>query len=632
MVRWYFPSNDDGETKGINDSGVATFRGSPLKSLAREICQNSLDAQDDKTKPVTIEFSVFDIKSTSLPGYNDLKSTYERCVEFWSGQVAKTTKETFTTAIEKITDEKIHMMRISDFNTKGLTGSKKLKNINTDWMRLTKSSGSSDKQGPAGGSYGIGKFAPFACSDLLTVFYSTYDIEDNCAYQGVSRLVTFEREDGQTTQGTGYYGNEKNTPVFEQIELDPNFKRNVGDYGTDVYISGYKYYKSSWEDEIIVSILDGFLGAIWNEKLIAKVGNIEISKSTLSDVVETYKDDLNEKYILEYYAVLTSSKTKWFVEDNFNGLGKIKFGVLLAEKDEQFHRKAAMIRQTGMKIKDADRISTFVQFAAIMFIEGDEINQQLRLIENPEHTEWQPHRSQNPVMASALVKSIQNYMKDKLEEIIDQENQDEMDAAGVAEFLPDSAEEDSSKQLDESVTDNVFKIDKRVINPKVIGNTKAKSESDIEGESKVDIEPGGFEQDWYHNNEERLSFPNTEPKPSGPVHPIPGESKLYPKTKEIKPAKFIPICTDASKGKYIILFTPSDDGIDGKLQLLLSGETESFKAPIKKAKLLGENDLEIQGNTIKGLTFTSGKQLKIAIELDFHDYCSMEVRASANKA
>ena len=57
MANWYFPSNDHGENKGINDSGVATFRGTPLKSLAREICQNSLDAQNDKKSPVVIEFS-----------------------------------------------------------------------------------------------------------------------------------------------------------------------------------------------------------------------------------------------------------------------------------------------------------------------------------------------------------------------------------------------------------------------------------------------------------------------------------------------------------------------------------------------------------------------------------------------
>ena len=54
MAYWYFPSNDYGENKGINDSGVATFRGTPLKSLAREICQNSLDATIGKTVRVIL--------------------------------------------------------------------------------------------------------------------------------------------------------------------------------------------------------------------------------------------------------------------------------------------------------------------------------------------------------------------------------------------------------------------------------------------------------------------------------------------------------------------------------------------------------------------------------------------------
>ena len=87
------------------------------------------------------------------------------------------TKDFFKNAYEKISAETVSILRISDFKTKGLTGSKDTNDINTDWMRLTKSSGSSDKKGPAGGSFGIGKFAPFACSDFSTVFYNTYDIE-----------------------------------------------------------------------------------------------------------------------------------------------------------------------------------------------------------------------------------------------------------------------------------------------------------------------------------------------------------------------------------------------------------------------------------------------------------------------
>ena len=59
MIQWRFPSNDHGENKGINDSGIAEFKGNPLSSLAREICQNSLDAANSDC--ITVEFNVFDM-------------------------------------------------------------------------------------------------------------------------------------------------------------------------------------------------------------------------------------------------------------------------------------------------------------------------------------------------------------------------------------------------------------------------------------------------------------------------------------------------------------------------------------------------------------------------------------------
>ena len=88
----------------------------------------------------------------------------------------------YTAAFGKIVEnDETVVLRISDFNTSGLLGSRE--EINTDWTNLTKSSGASDKKGTAGGSYGIGKYAPFACSDYATVFYSTYDINNEEAYQ-----------------------------------------------------------------------------------------------------------------------------------------------------------------------------------------------------------------------------------------------------------------------------------------------------------------------------------------------------------------------------------------------------------------------------------------------------------------
>ena len=137
MAEWRFPSNDHGETKGINDSGVAQFRGTPLRSLAREICQNSLDAARKKT--VTVEFNAFEIPTAQLPGCEALKDTFARCADFWGQQKAVTTRNFFNNAYDKISAEKVYVLRISDFCTSGLTGSRE--EVNTHWTNLTKSSG-----------------------------------------------------------------------------------------------------------------------------------------------------------------------------------------------------------------------------------------------------------------------------------------------------------------------------------------------------------------------------------------------------------------------------------------------------------------------------------------------------------
>lgn len=36
--KWNFPSNNHSQIIGIADSGVEMFKGTPIKSLAREIC------------------------------------------------------------------------------------------------------------------------------------------------------------------------------------------------------------------------------------------------------------------------------------------------------------------------------------------------------------------------------------------------------------------------------------------------------------------------------------------------------------------------------------------------------------------------------------------------------------------
>lgn len=622
MAQWRFPSNDHGENKGINDSGVAQFRGTPLRSLAREICQNSLDAARAKT--VTVEFNAFDIAPDQLPGADVLRDTFARCAQFWGSQRAVTTKNFFSGAFDKIGAETIHMLRISDYNTSGLTGSRGI--INTHWTNLTKSSGVSDKNGTAGGSYGIGKFAPFACSDFSTVYYSTYDEQEQEASQGVARLVTFTRKDGENTQGVGYFGEERNTPTYEQLNLEPGYQRTPGQYGTDIYIAGYKYanVEDGWEKSIIVSILDSFLGAIWDEKLVVKVGQYELSKDKLDDAIEMFKDELTG-YTERYYEVLTSSNTVWHEED-FMALGKVKLGLLLG--GQEMHRKVAMIRKTGMKIKDQDHISSFIPFAGIMFIEGDKLNERLRALENPEHTEWQVARADNEMQARALLRSIRDFLCRKVEELASQGGQEDFDVVGLGNLLPDDPDDNAEIAKEENVTDRALNIEKRIPKKKP-AQTAGSSTGGTEG---VDFKEGG-----YTDGDSVLGYlhRNGHGKTPGPKDPYPVDEDPNGKGKIAKPRNIIPqklriVCMDKNAGKYAVMFIPSDDGKNASIKLELVAETTNYPAPVVEASVVGKGALTVKDGLISGLNLAKNVPVRIMVKLNYTDYCSMEVSAYAN--
>lgn len=154
---WRFPLNDYGQIFGIADSGVETFKGTPMKSLAREICQNSIDAGSDG-QPVIVEFRTFRIKKDAVPHFDQLMDAFHRAEEFWSVQHNQKAVNFFKNAQAVGKKEYISCLRISDFHTSGLIGSDQ--DYNSPWCNLTKSTGASDKSGTAGGSFGIGKFAP----------------------------------------------------------------------------------------------------------------------------------------------------------------------------------------------------------------------------------------------------------------------------------------------------------------------------------------------------------------------------------------------------------------------------------------------------------------------------------------
>lgn len=628
-MKWSFPSNNRGEILGIGHSGVETFQGKPIKSLAREICQNSLDAALGG-QTAKVEFMPFVIDIDEFPAAESLRDAFVSSFEFWSVQSEQRAREFFERAIQLIDSRTIPFLRISDFNTSGLQGSRA--EYNTPWCNLTKSSGSSDKSGTSGGSFGIGKFAPFSCSEFRTVFYSTVDIDGETASQGISRITSFRRkEDGEITAGIGYYGADNNRPFYSQLSLDPEFSRPEGLTGTDVYIAGFRFFYTEWKDSVVASVLDGFLYAVFTEKLVVKVDNIIIDKQTLPELILKYQNSLEENAD-KYFKVLSSQDTTWY-ETDFRNMGLIRLGLLIqSEHDKlEMHRKVAMIRKTGMKIMDRGNISGITPFAGVLIIEGEMINRFLRNLENPQHTKWEPERMEPPTripLAREVLLGLRNYIRTCLEELKQSNPITEIDP-DVGQYLPDvSAVDDAVESTDlESLSDTIEGIDV-TIPPRIKSSSAGSSGVEL---INVDREDGDNAED-----DEGVDLGDTGGEGSsggsGGGGTNVGKSRKHPTVKRrglvrVMPSKTRVVCLDKDEGKYSVTFVPLVSAKNGYFELFLSAETQNYAAPIVSVKDMGHADLIVEGNKIKGLEFVANKSTVLLVTIDHNDYCSMEVNA-----
>jgi hypothetical protein len=625
-MNWSFPSNNNGDINGISNSGVETFQGTPLKSLAREICQNSLDAAVNNGV-VEVEFKQFTLGIEEVPGAASLKKAFIASLAFWSLQSSKKAQDFFERAIKAMEVDSVSFLRVSDFNTTGLLGSKG--EYNTPWCNLTKSSGTSDKAGTAGGSFGIGKFAPFACSDFRTVFYSTLDSESVEAYQGISRITSFRNEvNNEITVGVGYYGADDNLPSPTQLNLDPSFQRGKEQTGTDIFIAGFKYYTTDWKTDIIASILDGFLYAIIRGALVVRVDDVTISKDTLPELIVEYQSSLVENAD-KYFTVFNSKDTVWY-EIDFKNLGRVSLGLII---QPDMHRKVAMIRRTGMKIMDRGSISGIIPFAGVMLIEGEKINDFLRSIENPQHTKWEPERATNRVAAKEFVRDLVNYIKDCLEKLKQDDATEEIDPT-VGEYLPDEAEVDHDLiemgHETEALPDTIKTFETTVIvkRPSRVNMSQKGNETEMEdeeGEIDEEILDGGSGHGNSRNSTKGKGHGENDGEGKG-TNPKEQHKSLM----SIAAAKVRVVCLKKDAGEYSVTFVPTVSAENCHLELFLSAESQNYEAAIVSATVIGQPPITVSTNRISGLTFAANVAVRLKVLIDYYDYCSMEVRAYGN--
>ena len=643
-INWTFPENNYSERHGISEAGIETFRGAVFASLAKEICQNSLDAQLDNKIPVKVEFFKFETEIKEIPGYEKLKEALKKCHYSSSDKKAA---DFFENACKKMNKEKISILRVSDFNTTGLLGSKDNTLKMNPWLSLIKSSGISNKTGLSGGSYGIGKSAPFACSELRTIFYTTYDIENVLATQGVARLISFAINDDEDrfTQGIGYYGNtEKNTPFFEETNLDKNFKR-AGKTGTDLYIIGF-IENGDWESELVIEILNSFLISIYNGNLIVKINENILSKDTILKNIQKYGIDKVKKYrsIWDYYRVLSITDPKneineiendkvknmdlsnhFFSQDTFKDLGEFKLQILYGD----LNRQVLMARNNGMKIFDLKGFKSFLHFSAIFTLVGENLNQYFREMESPQHNAWEPDRHSDK-NAKKILKELKKMIRDKIMGLAKSETKEQMDMEGIGEYLPDNT---------------IFVDRKKYKKEKISNKTKNLSVEEVESTPKRKKIDNNKKTENINIINEKGNFTNLATE---------NDKILFDKGKkinktglqrefsimddengiiDIKKINIIPnvenriILLNKKMRKYRLVILPKKDIEKAGIKISLSGEQGNVKAKIIDA-YEGENlekSLRIKQDKIYIENLKTNQKFSLTFILNYSDECSMEV-------
>ncbi len=563
------------------------------RSLAK--IQNSKD-------PVTVEFKLEFFSHAEFPGYEDLKQILGRCREYW---IDIDTHDFVDSALECLEQKQIPFLKISDYNTRGLAGGDYDKN--GTWYKLVKSRGSSSKTGGEGGSFGIGKGAPFAASDLRVVFYSTRNEDAFTIFQGIAELVSFE-ENKEVRRGVGSFGegqysirNPKNFPSsrFYRKEL-----------GTDIYIAGYKN-NDGWETDLVRSVLRNFWYAIFTNELKVIIEGKEISSQNLEDYLtsnfggEAYRDDVKPiGNPLQYY--LAVNRGKHFT-GSLKHLGEVSFYFMEAD---DYLNHVAMMRKSHMVI--FSRLFRFPGvFVGVFICENDSGNQELRKMEPPAHDEWIPNR--NPEKGKKVYDEVTGFIKECLEKSKVLKRTEHAEIPEMYKYLPDNEDGETGDGSGEKIyTENeslketsqliqkteAFEIPATVSPLKIAVINKRINIDDEEDE--IVITPPGPEKRRQKHSRKR--------NPSN-VH-----IRVFNSSHKNEEYEYTVILKSNKKAKYDLKFFSMGEDLMEKLNLA-------------KVSLINGQQHYFSGNYLRGVNLEKNKEIRfnIVVKLNFKSAIKIEL-------
>lgn len=401
-----FLTNEAGKVEGLAYAGFETFRGSPYTSCARETGQNSRDAATGKG-PVSVSFNLLKVDRAIVPFADELQHSVQCCL---NNPGDEKTKQHLQRALSSISASVINVLEISDRNTTGLTGP--TTDPRSVFTALVKGDGVTNKSDvTSAGSYGIGKNAAYAVSDLQTVIYSTcyqdgVTHERKFAAQGRLRLISHVDGEGRNLSAEGYWGNPDFAAIESQSDVPGWMVRE--EIGTSIYSIGFREHEH-WDRRMALSLATNFFLAIDRKEIEFAVGpEIRINQTSLDSILDS--DDLKKiaedadqlEDLLRARRLVDCTRSEAAVRHTItvDGLGDFTLHLLVGEG---LPREVHVLRN-GIYI--TDNFSKFSQpmrrfpgtreFTAVLEPAQTEAGRKpsalLKQLENPAHDSFEPER------------------------------------------------------------------------------------------------------------------------------------------------------------------------------------------------------------------------------------------------
>lgn len=447
----------------IFNNTLEKFYNIGIEGLVRENIQNSLDAKiPESDLPVEVIIETGIIKDEDVPGMEEVR----KHITSLKGE-NEYTNETIAHMQKEMQKTEVPYLSFEDCNTKGLTGAEHGEAVQEGdtWGVYAYKKGvhfvEEDRniENVRGGSYGVGKIACNAASDIYMMIFSNCDQEGKKHIGGTIQLIEHNL-DHVNFRASGYLTREIQNvyyPFQNNVEngFSSVFQKNTR--GLKIVIP-YLRKQYLGVENVVHAVCDNFFIAILEKKLVVRVNDIEINDKEIQDIIrdERFYKEQNPSEIKKDFTLLyvdTYIKKKPILIEVEDKKKKYNFKLFLQYSKNIKRARVAIVRDIGMKIEDK-KVSSYVKapFNGVLLPVSSTEDMFLKSLENESHTNLSSEHIKDVETqknAKRFLNNINKKLGEKFNEILKKENPSngEIDTSEVIYSMEGSFRRELSKRI-----------------------------------------------------------------------------------------------------------------------------------------------------------------------------------------